>query len=66
MQTPRVTEFRNSADMKSDLLTEYRHQTEIFDGKSEGRKSGRFLTNKLLEFTNSIETAHRVGRDKET
>lgn len=27
--------------------------------------NGKYLTNKLLEFTNSIETAHRVGRDVE-
>lgn len=50
------------------MLTEYRHQTEILDGRlseSRGNKASRFLSNKLLEFTNSIETAHRVGRDRE-
>lgn len=46
------------------MLTEYRHPTEVFDGKVKGG-NGRYLTNKLLEFTNSIETAHRVGKDIE-
>jgi hypothetical protein len=46
--------LRKSATVKSELLGDHRHQTEALDSSTQRSKSGKFLTNKLLEFTHNI------------